>query len=152
MTDSLKMLEDWAQPLIEQMTRANRRKMARDIATEMRSRNRERIKSQVTPDGAAFAPRKKTLRDKRGRIKKKAMFSRLRMAKWLKTRATDNVAAVEFATSVAGIARTHHYGLDDEVTRHGPRVRYAARPLLGITNEDTDAVRDIIMSHITTRL
>ncbi|EJN8575578.1 phage virion morphogenesis protein, partial [Salmonella enterica subsp. enterica serovar Anatum] len=36
---------------------------------------------------------------------------------------------------VQRIARVHHYGLRDRVSRKGPEVRYAERHLLGINDE-----------------
>ena len=43
------------------------------------------------------------------------------------------------------IARVHHYGLRDRVSRKGPEVRYAERRLLGV-NDDVEAMtRDMIL-------
>ena len=48
------------QSLINAVTPAQRRAMAVEIARKLRAINRARIRSQCSPDGAAFTPRKKT--------------------------------------------------------------------------------------------
>lgn len=63
------------------------------------------------------------------------MFAKLRTTKYLKTAASADSASVEFAGQVQRIARVHHYGLRDRVSRKGPEVRYEKRRLLGVNNE-----------------
>lgn len=75
-----------------------------------------------------------TARTKKGRIKRQ-MFAKLRTTKYLKTAASADSASVEFAGQVQRIARVHHYGLRDRVSRKGPEVRYEKRRLLGVNNE-----------------
>ena len=54
-------------------------------------------------------------------------------------------ASVQFEGKVQRIARVHHYGLRDRVSRKGPEVRYAERRLLGV-NDDVEAMtRDMIL-------
>ncbi|WP_080207495.1 phage virion morphogenesis protein, partial [Salmonella enterica] len=75
-----------------------------------------------------------TARSKKGRIKRQ-MFAKLRTTKYLKTAASADSASVQFDGKVQRIARVHHYGLRDRVSRKGPEVRYAERHLLGINDE-----------------
>lgn len=43
------------------------------------------------------------------------------------------------------IARVHHYGLRDRVSRKGGEVRYAERRLLGVNSEVNTLALDILM-------
>ena len=73
------------------------------------------------------------------------MFAKLRTTKYLKTAASTDSASVQFEGKVQRIARVHHYGLRDRVSRKGPEVRYAERRLLGV-NDDVEAnIRDILL-------
>lgn len=49
------------------------------------------------------------------------MFAKLRTTKYLKTAASADSASVQFEGKVQRIARVHHYGLRDRVSRKGPR-------------------------------
>ncbi|EGY0908048.1 phage virion morphogenesis protein, partial [Salmonella enterica subsp. enterica serovar Newport] len=46
---------------------------------------------------------------------------------------------------VQRIARVHHYGLRDRVSRKGPEVRYAERRLLGVNDEVETITRDTLL-------
>ena len=95
-------------------------------------------------DGSSYEPRRVTARSKKGRIKRQ-MFAKLRTTKYLKTAASADSASVQFEGKVQSIARVHHYGLRDRVSRKGPEVRYAERRLLGV-NDDVEAMtRDMIL-------
>ncbi|ETX31047.1 phage virion morphogenesis protein [Salmonella enterica subsp. enterica serovar Gallinarum/Pullorum str. FCAV198] len=99
---------------------------------------------QRNPDGSSYEPRRVTARSKKGRIKRQ-MFAKLRTTKYLKTAASTDSASVQFEGKVQRIARVHHYGLRDRVSRKGPEVRYAERRLLGV-NDDVEAMtRDMIL-------
>ncbi|ECN4641737.1 phage virion morphogenesis protein, partial [Salmonella enterica subsp. enterica serovar Enteritidis] len=56
---------------------------------------------------------------------------------------TDS-ASVQFEGKVQRIARVHHYGLRDRVSRKGPEVRYAERRLLGVNDEVGSVTHDIL--------
>ncbi|HDQ5284602.1 TPA: phage virion morphogenesis protein, partial [Raoultella ornithinolytica] len=60
---------------------------------------------------------------------------------------TDS-ASVEFAGQVQRIARVHHYGLRDRVSRRGPEVRYAERKLLGVNSTVKDEVYNLLINAI----
>lgn len=63
------------------------------------------------------------------------MFAKLRTAKYLKAVASSDSASVEFEGRVQRIARVHHYGLRDCISRKGPEVSYAERHLLGFNDD-----------------
>ena len=67
-----------------------RKEMARTIAKKLRASQQQNIKRQQAPDGTQFKPCKEQLiRGKNGRVKCD-MFAKLRMAKYMKTRANSN--------------------------------------------------------------
>ena len=76
------------------------------------------------------------------------MFEKLRRPKWLKAKAESGAAVVEFAGRAARIAAVHHRGLADEVKPGGPTYRYPARPLLGISEADTDKLVGTILDYL----
>lgn len=88
-----------------------------------------------------------TARTKKGRIKRQ-MFAKLRTTKYLKTTATADSASVEFDGQVQRIARVHHYGLRDRVSRKGSEVRYTERKLLGVNSTVKDGVNNLLINAI----
>lgn len=150
MSDELKQLEDWVAPLIEKLTPKERRILAREVARDLRVANRERIKAQVNPDGTPFEPRTE-LRGQSGAIRRRAMFTKLRTAKYLRIKTSANDASVHFLGRVSRIVRVHHYGLRDRVEKGGPQHRYASRKLLGFDNADRERIRDSLINHLTPR-
>jgi len=144
----LKQLDEWLETLISQLGTAQRRKLMRDVAVQLRQQQQQNIKLQRNPDGSAYEPRKAKGRAKSGRIRRQ-MFSKLRTARYLKTRTTNDAAEVAFEGRVQRIARVHHYGLRDRVRKYGPEVTYARRELLGITDASEEIVRDLIMEHLS---
>lgn len=148
MTDDLDALEDWIGPLIERLEPGERRKLARDIARTLRKRQAARIKRGENPDGSPFAPRKPQARAQAGAIRRGAMFTKIRQAKYLKGRGMADAASVGFAGRVARIARVHQYGLGDNVDRNGPWHDYPERRLLGYSDADRAVVRDMILDRI----
>ncbi|WP_027794566.1 phage virion morphogenesis protein [Paraburkholderia acidipaludis] len=156
MTDELQAVEKWAGALLAQLAPAARRKVMLDIARELRRSQQTRIAAQREPDGTAYTPRKvkaqksgKKLRGKRGRIKRAAMFAKLRTARYMQVEATPTGLAIGFAGRVARIARVHQFGEVDRVSSGGPEVRYPARVLLGLTDADRGLIRDQLVQHIT---
>lgn len=147
MSDELQQLEEWLTPLINKLSPKERRILAREVARDLRITNRERIKAQTNPDGTPFEPRTQ-LRGRSGRIRRKAMFTKLRTAKYLKIKTSADEASVGFVGQVARIARVHHYGLRDKVEKGGPQHQYARRELVGITHKDEETIRKIIVSHL----
>ena len=76
------------------------------------------------------------------------MMQGLSRPKSLHAKATDSAAVVEFSRRAARIAAVHHWGGRDEVKPGGPEVDYPERPLLGISSQDADRIRDTILQHL----
>nr|WP_237736150.1 phage virion morphogenesis protein [Lelliottia amnigena] len=137
-------VDSWLAALLANLEPAARQRMMRELAQELRRNQQQNIRLQRNPDGSAFEARRVAARSKKGRIKRQ-MFSKLRTANNLKTAATADSTSVQFAGKVQRIARVHHYGLRDRVSRKGPEVRYAQRRLLGVNDEVETLTRDILL-------
>ncbi|TWU81593.1 phage virion morphogenesis protein [Haemophilus influenzae] len=105
--------------LIANLSLQARRQLGRKIGQALRKRQSNRIARQQNPDGSAFEPRKprKEFR-KKGRIKRKAMFAKLRTARHLKVRSNGNEVSVGFNGSSAAIATVHQYGLSASPSKY----------------------------------
>lgn len=146
--NELKQLEQWITPLINKLSPTERRVLAREVARDLRLANRNRIKAQTNPDGTPFEARTQ-LRGRSGQIRRKAMFSKISTAKYLRIKTNANAAEVGFLGSVNRIARIHQYGLRDRVEKGGPQHQYARRELIGITEKDADRIGDSVLNHLT---
>lgn len=148
MAGDIRELDAWAVGLLNSLNPAGRRVLARQIAGELRREQQARISAQTNPDGTPYAPRKPQMRGKAGRVRRK-MFSKLRTTRHLKIDATADSAVVTFSSQVQRIARVHHFGLRDRVERNGPMVKYPARELLGITEEDHEKIANVIVAYLS---
>lgn len=142
--DNLQRVDDWLAALLANLEPAARNRMMRQLAQELRRSQQQNIRLQRNPDGTAFEPRRVTARSKKGRIKRQ-MFAKLRTTKYLKTAATADSASVQFDGKVQRIARVHHYGLRDRVSRKGPMVKYAERRLLGLNKHLIKVSKDMLV-------
>jgi phage virion morphogenesis protein len=145
--DELQKVDAWLTALLANLDPAARKRMMRELAQQLRRNQQNNIRLQRNPDGTGYEPRRVTARTKKGRIKRQ-MFTKLRTTKYLKTAATAESASVQFDGQVQRIARVHHYGLRDRVSRRGPEVRYAERRLLGINDESYDLTLDILHRYL----
>ena len=147
----LTLLEDWVDGLLLAISPAGRRRVAKSVAIALRRSQQQRIADQRHPDGTPYVPRKiRRLRDKSGRIKRGKMFKKLRTARYLRTYPiVADGASVGFTGRVAKIARVHQYGLSDQASLNGPRVRYPERILLGFSAADISLVRRLLLHHLT---
>nr|WP_226376679.1 MULTISPECIES: phage virion morphogenesis protein [Pantoea] len=136
-------VDAWLDALLAKLEPAERKKMLREVARDMRRIQQANMTAQRAPDGSAWEPRRVSARTKQGRIKRK-MFVKLKTAKYLKTKATGDSAEVAFVPAVQRLARVHHYGLRDRVSRRGIKVKYAERPLLGISGETENRIGKIL--------
>lgn len=144
-----KPFDDRLNGLIAAMSPASRRKLAGEIAKELRKSQQQRIKQQKAPDGSPYQARKRQpLRAKTGRIKR-AMFQKLRTGRYMKATGRENSAVVEFTGKVQRIARIHQYGLKDRPNPHSRDVQYAERQLLGFNQKDKEIVESFIMKIFT---
>ncbi|WP_447730433.1 phage virion morphogenesis protein [Enterobacter asburiae] len=142
--DDLQRVDDWLAALLANLEPATRNRMMRQLAQELRRSQQQNIRLQRNPDGTAFEPRRVTARSKKGRVKRQ-MFAKLRTTKYLKTAATADSASVQFDGKVQRIARVHHYGLRDKVSRHSFKVKYPQRRLLGVNKDIAVLVRNTLM-------
>ena len=77
--------------LLAALSPAGRRKLAGEIAKQLRTAQQQRIKQQKAPDGSPYQARKhQPLRAKKGRIKR-AMFQKLRTNRYMKSVAVKTV-------------------------------------------------------------
>lgn len=143
-----KPFDDRLAGLIGALSPAGRRKLAAEIAMELRRSQQQRIKQQVAPDGTPYQARKRQpLRAKSERIKR-AMFQKLRTARYMKASGRNDAAVVEFTGKVQRIAQIHQYGLKDRPNPHSRDVQYSERQLLGFSKTDTQHVDELILNHL----
>ena len=147
MTDRLSRAEEWASGLLGQLTSAQRARLAKELAAELRRRQSSRIAEARNPDGSRYAPRKPQARRKKGRIRR-AMFAKLRTARFLKTTSSADASVLHFTRDVERIARVHQEGLRDRVQRDGPIVQYPARELLGFADAHVDRIADVVLDFL----
>jgi len=146
--DNIHQVEDWLNALLEKLGPAERRKLMRDVATKLRQQQQQNIRMQKNPDGSGFEPRKASGRAKQGRVKRQ-MFSKLRTARYMKTRTTADTAEVGFDAKAQRIARVHHYGLRDRVRKGGPVLVYPARELLGVNTTSNNVICSLIFNYLS---
>nr|WP_206443529.1 phage virion morphogenesis protein [Klebsiella pneumoniae] len=137
-------VDAWLDALLAELEPAARKRMMRDLAQQLRRSQQKNIRMQRNPDGTAYEPRRVTARTKQGRIRRQ-MFAKLRTTKYLKTAASADSASVEFSGQVQRIARVHHCGLRDRVSRRGVEVRYSERKLLGLNKNVRASVEESLI-------
>nr|WP_202123211.1 phage virion morphogenesis protein [Escherichia coli] len=139
----MQKVDDWLSALLANLEPAARSRMMRQLAQELRRTQQQNIRMQRNPDGSSYEPRRATARSKKGHIKRQ-MFTKLRTSKYLQTTASADSASVQFEGKVQRIARVHHYGLRDRVSRHSFKVKYAQRRLLGVNKDIEIWVRNTL--------
>ncbi|HBS1067961.1 TPA: phage virion morphogenesis protein [Klebsiella pneumoniae] len=141
-------VDTWLDALLAGLEPAARKRMMRELAQQLRRSQQKNIRMQRNPDGTAYEPRRVTARTKQGRIRRQ-MFAKLRTTKYLKAVASQDSASVEFDNKVQRIARVHHYGLRDRVSKKGPNVQYDKRRLLGLNDLTLSLTRDILIQWVS---
>ena len=140
-----KPFDDRLNGLIAALSPASRRRLAGEIAKELRKSQQQRIKQQKAPDGSPYQARKRQpLRAKTGRIKR-AMFQKIRTSRYMKATGRENSAVVEFTGKVQRIARVHQFGLKDQPTPHAKEVQYPERQLLGFDSVAIQLIEERIL-------
>jgi len=143
-----KPFDDRLNGLIAALSPAARRKLAGEIAKELRKSQQQRIKQQKAPDGSPYQARKsQPLRAKAGRIKR-AMFQKIRTSRYMKVSGRNDAAMVEFTGKVQRIARGHQYGLKDRTSPYSSYVHYPRRILLGLTEVERNKIHAIILASL----
>ena len=146
--DDLSRLTHWADGLLASMEPAARRQLAGEMARTLRASQAQRIRANRQPDGSPMAPRKPQpkLKKSRGRLRHK-MFFKISNPTWLKARANEHQAVVEFVGTANRLATIHQYGLKDRIK--GREISYPARELLGITEQERDQLETTLLAHLT---
>lgn len=146
--DDLSRLTSWADGLLASMEPAARRQLAGEMARTLRASQALRIRANVQPDGSPMAPRKPQpkLKQGRGRLRRK-MFFKISSPTWLKARASEQQVVVEFVGTANRLAAIHQYGLKERIK--GREIRYPARELLGITNQEVEKLEELLLAHLT---
>lgn len=134
--------------LLAALSSSARRKLAAEIAKELRKSQQQRIKQQKAPDGTPYQARKRQpLRAKTGRIKR-AMFQKLRTNRYMKASGRENSAVVEFTGKVQRIVRVHQYGLKDRPNDLSQPVRYPQRQLIGVSKDEKRFIEELILKTV----
>jgi len=145
--NDFKPFDDQLAGLIAALSPAGRRRLAGEIAKQLRTAQQQRIKQQKAPDGSPYQARKRQpLRARTGRIKR-AMFQKLRTSRYMKASGRESSAVVEFTGKVQRIARVHQYGLKDWTNPHSRYVQYAERQLLGFSQSEMQLVEGLVIKH-----
>ena len=140
-------LANYLQPLLERLSMGERAKLAKQIGRDLRKSQGKRISEQKNPDGSSYTPRRKRLREQKGKIKRK-MFTKIKNTSNLKVLSNADSIAIGFVGRVARIARVHQEGLKDRAEKGAPDVVYPKRELLGFTEQDIKLVEDSFLKHI----
>lgn len=133
--------------LIAKLSPQSRKSLAVAVSKRLRAGQQQHIKRQQAPDGTPYAPRKTRLRSKK-RLRDRAMFSKLRTARYLKAQGNSDAAVVEFVGRVQRMVNVHHFGLRDRPTPHSEAVKYEARPLLGFGPDDVKIIETAVIEHL----
>jgi phage virion morphogenesis protein len=146
-TDDLSRLTQWADGLLASLEPAARRQLAGEMARKLRDSQASRIRANVQPDGSPMSQRKPQpkLKKGRGRLRRK-MFFKITSKTWLKASASPSQAVVEFVGTANRLATIHHHGLKERIK--GREIRYPARELLGITEQERDLLENILLTHL----
>ncbi|MFC3338143.1 phage virion morphogenesis protein [Paracandidimonas soli] len=150
MDGDLHALEDWLAGLLAKLEPAQRRAVNRRVAFELRRSQASRIAQQRNPDGSRYLPRKnqnKNLRSKRGTIKRRSMFAKLRTQKFFKVDADANGMSVGFRGRAGMIAFVHQYG-ENRTAQSGQKFITPKRELLGLTDVELNLIIDAYIRHL----
>lgn len=147
MTDQLRI--PWLESLAKNLKPAQRKKLLIAITQQLRKSNAQRIRAQVNADGSAFAPRSK-MRAKKGKIKRRAMFAKLRTTRYMKIRSTADEGKVYISGNAAGIAQVHQEGLYARIEKGKPwRTKYPKRDILGFSQQDIREVEAVAFKYLS---
>lgn len=147
MSQNIEELASYLQPLLQRLSMGERSKLAKKIGRDLRESQKRRITAQQNPDGSGYTPRRKRLREQKGKIKRK-MFTKLKNNTNLKLLSNADAIAIGFVGRVARIADVHQRGLKDRAESGAPNVVYPKRELLGFTDQDIKLIEDSFLKHI----
>ena len=144
--DELTPLINTLQGVLDNVSPAGRRELAKAIGRGLRASQAARIKANIDPSGQPFEPRKpqNSIRQRKGGIRRK-MFQKLIRTHWLKAKASADAATVQFVGNATRIARISQFGLRDRVNKQGVEAQYPQRELLGLTAKEKDQIEDLVL-------
>ncbi len=85
---------------------------------------------------------------RRGAIRQRAMFRKLKSGKFLRAGASDSEAWIGFSGHVAEIAWVHQDGRQARPSPRARPVRYPRRELLGLTPPERATMIDLVLAHL----
>lgn len=152
-------LEGWLEKAASHLSPERRTQLARKIGQQLRASNATRVAANVEPDGTPMAARKpkadgkpRRLKEKAKRLKSKGrMFPRIELARNMRARAEGDHVELSFNPRVARTAEIHHFGEEapvDPRIANSIRVRYPARPLLGVGARDEQDIMVAAMAFL----
>lgn len=110
---------------------------------------KRRVKHYMKPDSGGGGGGSR-VRGKRGAIRRKAMFSKIRRAQNLRMlHAGAGGVAVGFVKNVASIAAVHQHGSRLRMEHNDAMAKYPERRLLGLSSSDIEMIQDMVIDHIT---
>lgn len=121
-------------------------------AEGIRTFRKDRMERHLPPEGQADpGAMAEGIRGARGGVRRKVqkMFVKLARPTNLKSGAVLDEAWVGFTARASRIARIHHYGLRDRVTRDGPETDYPQRELLGFSQADEEHLLARLLEHVS---
>lgn len=150
---TIEQIEAKLTALLVNINPQQRRNLAKKIGMQLRKSQSERIAKQQNPDGSAYEPRKVQRQAKRakGRVKRKAMFAKLRTARFLKVWSNSDEISVGYAgnrTNTAYVASVHQYGLTVKIGRNLKKYKYPQRELLGFTDKDLEMIEELVVEQL----
>jgi phage virion morphogenesis protein len=146
----LQPLKNKLDALIANLSPQAQKQLARNIGKQIAQSQRQRITRQQNIDGSAYAPRKIQAKSKKGGIKRRAMFAKMKTAKHLKTKTTVQGVEIGFTGNTARIARVHQFGLVDKVDKAGKiKAKFAQRQLLGFSKQDIETVENFVLAGLS---
>lgn len=151
MADDFAPIQRVVADLLATTAPAERLRILRAVAQAVRRSQAARIGRQQNPDGSAFAPRKAGAPQRfrrQGKLRKGAMFRKLRTARHLRAGADADEAWVGFTGRVARIAAVHQEGAADRPAKGVAPVRYARRILLGLNDADRNLALDLVLEKL----
>lgn len=102
-----KPFDDKLGRLIGTLSSAGRRKLAAEIAKELRKSQQQRIKQQIAPDVSPYVARKRQPLSAKSKRIKRAMFKKLRASRYMEASGRNDTAVVKFTGKIQRIARIH---------------------------------------------
>lgn len=148
MDNDLQLIEQWIGDLLARLDSREQAKVNRAVGVVLRRSQAQRIASQQNPDGSAYEPRKqsKNFRGKKGKIRRKGMFTKLRTQKYLKATSTASEISVGFRARGAVIALVHQYGKESK--NKNTTFKMPMRKLLGLTEEELEQISNAFLSQL----